>query len=280
MDPLIGAALIGAGSSLFNGLLGFGGGIFGNFSNADEAEKMREHQIHMYKHRYQWATADMKKAGINPIYSVQGGSVAGSGTPSTPTMQNPVPKIDIFQAAIDTAIKLKEMQNSAKVAESQVAVNQATAKAQDAKAVLDRSNAIVADNQASAQQVELNYLNQEKQLELEQKRQDLIRQRDQHRISKAEFELRMEQINQTMYQTALTQMQGLKTAREAELIQTQRMREGVKWHMDMYDWETLPDPRWKKGVGMSKDVLGGISEVAGSALSFSQIYQLIRRLAR
>lgn len=280
MDPLIGAALIGAGSDLIGSMLSFGGGLFTNSANAEEAEKMREHQIRMYKHRYQWATEDMKKAGINPIYSVQGGSVGAAGTPSTPQMQNPVPKVDLFKSAIDTAVKLKEMQNSAKVAESQVNVNQATAKAQEAKAALDRSNAIVADNQASAQQVELNYLNQEKQLGLEQKRQELIRQRDQHRISKAEFELRMEQINQTMYQTTLTQMQGLKTAREAELVQMQRMSAGVRFLEDVYHYNTLPDYRWKKGVGMTKDVLGGISEVAGSALSFSQIYQMIRRLAR
>jgi len=59
MDPAT-LALIGMGSNLL-------GGIFQNNSNVASAREQMAFQRESMQNRYQWAYADMKKAGINPI---------------------------------------------------------------------------------------------------------------------------------------------------------------------------------------------------------------------
>lgn len=64
---IIGGALSGAGSMAAGGM------------SARAAKNM-------YKHRYQWATEDAKKAGLNPMLVATQGSPP---TPSSPTYENP-----------------------------------------------------------------------------------------------------------------------------------------------------------------------------------------------
>lgn len=77
MLPLIGA-LVGAGAGLI-------GGAMQNSAASAAADKQMAFQKESAQHSYQWATDDMKKAGINPILAYkQGGSGTLSGSSYTP----------------------------------------------------------------------------------------------------------------------------------------------------------------------------------------------------
>ena len=58
-------------------LFGLGGDAISAAAMAEEGKKNRQFQERMYKHRHQYATEDMRKAGINPILA------AASGQPTT-----------------------------------------------------------------------------------------------------------------------------------------------------------------------------------------------------
>lgn len=73
-DFLSGGAgdLIGAG-------LSFLGGERANAANSAQAARSMEFSKESYQNRYQWTMADMKKAGMNPIFAYQNG--VGTGLP-------------------------------------------------------------------------------------------------------------------------------------------------------------------------------------------------------
>lgn len=75
--PIVGAA-IGGGASLI-------GGSMANSAAAAASDKQMAFQKESAQHSYQWATDDMRKAGINPILAYkQGGSGTLSGSTYTP----------------------------------------------------------------------------------------------------------------------------------------------------------------------------------------------------
>lgn len=77
LAPIIGAA-IGGGASLI-------GGAMQNAAAERASDKQMAFQERSARHSYQWATEDMRKAGINPILSYkQGGSGTLSGSSYTP----------------------------------------------------------------------------------------------------------------------------------------------------------------------------------------------------
>lgn len=62
----------------------FGAAVDYGFNSAG-ADQQNEWNVENYKHRYQWATEDMRKAGLNPILAATngiGGSIAGSSAAS------------------------------------------------------------------------------------------------------------------------------------------------------------------------------------------------------
>lgn len=69
----------GGTAALIGGGLGLLGGANDNAASAKAAATANEFTKEMYQNRYQWQTADMRKAGINPLLSVQN---APPGTPS------------------------------------------------------------------------------------------------------------------------------------------------------------------------------------------------------
>lgn len=76
--PMIGAALIG-------GLASLAGGVMQNSAASAAADKQMAFQERSARSGYQWATQDMRKAGINPILAYkQGGSGTLSGSSYTP----------------------------------------------------------------------------------------------------------------------------------------------------------------------------------------------------
>ncbi|AXH77481.1 MAG: DNA pilot protein [Microviridae sp.] len=74
MDPITGAALIGAGSQIVGGMIGAHSAGNLNFQN-------REWQREMSNSQYQRGVEDMRKAGLNPLMMYGKGSMAAN-TPS------------------------------------------------------------------------------------------------------------------------------------------------------------------------------------------------------
>ena len=77
MDPVSGMLLGGAALGGLNAALGMAG-------SAVSAAEQYHYAKKMYKHRYQWAMQDMRKAGLNPVLAANGGSVAGMGAAPSP----------------------------------------------------------------------------------------------------------------------------------------------------------------------------------------------------
>lgn len=114
MDPGIAGLVIGGSAVGGQNLLNVIGSIFGNSANAEEARKMRKFIEKQATHRYQWTVADLKKAGINPIYAVQGGSAPGVTAGGMPQMEN------IFGG-------MTNMGNATKIMDSMVAADKTRA---------------------------------------------------------------------------------------------------------------------------------------------------------
>lgn len=55
------------------------GGLGAGYMNYSSAQDMMAFQEKAYKHRYQWAMDDMRKAGLNPIFAYKG---IGTGAPA------------------------------------------------------------------------------------------------------------------------------------------------------------------------------------------------------
>lgn len=76
------APIIGAG---IGGLASLAGGALQNSAASAAADKQMAFQERSARHSYQWATEDMKAAGINPILAYkQGGAGTLSGSSYTP----------------------------------------------------------------------------------------------------------------------------------------------------------------------------------------------------
>lgn len=72
----------GAGSSLVGSIIGAGGSLLGAQMTSDSVASAQDVDRENYQNRYQWTMADMRKAGLNPIFAHNGigGSVPGAAT--------------------------------------------------------------------------------------------------------------------------------------------------------------------------------------------------------
>ena len=138
---------------LFDGLvsstIGLVGGLLGNKSSANEAQKSRDQSIEVAKHAHQWEVKDLKKAGLNPILSANSG-VSVSSLP-TAMQGNPFDGVgDTFNSSrkIDEVDK-QSLEIQDKAQRSQANLNEATAGAQDAATIRQAAETNLANEQAA-----------------------------------------------------------------------------------------------------------------------------------
>lgn len=121
MDPIITGALIGGGASLL-------GGLFGSASSASQNAALISAQREAAQKKYQWAVADMEKAGLNPkLAGTQAASVSGANLGSG--VQDTGGKLTqgltaLGQIAADAVVKTSTARKQN--AEAELATEQAT----------------------------------------------------------------------------------------------------------------------------------------------------------
>lgn len=149
------------------------GSIFGsavqNHYNSAGAEQQNEWNVENYKHRYQWSTEDMRKAGLNPILAATngiGGSISGASAAS-------VGMSDIG-STMNSAKAASAAERQAKNAEH-LAVSQIDKNVAEADSVRQSTHGTVLQNGILANDLNLREQTYEKRLgyELEKMRLEL-----------------------------------------------------------------------------------------------------------
>lgn len=157
-------------SWLSNTLGSIAGSLFGsaaqNHYNSANAAQANEWNVENYKHRYQWAAEDMRKAGLNPVLAATngiGGSISGASAAS-------VGMSDIG-STMNSAKAASAAERQAKNAEH-LAVSQIDKNVAEADSVRQATHGIVLDNGIKANNLNLAEQTYEKRLGYELQRMD------------------------------------------------------------------------------------------------------------
>ena len=142
-----------------------GSAVQGHYNSANAAQA-NEWNVENYKHRYQWAVEDMRKAGLNPILAATngiGGSISGASAAS-------VGMSDIG-STMNSAKAASAAERQAKNAEH-LAVSQIEKNVAEADSTRQATHGIVLDNGIKANHLNLAEQTYEKRLGYELQRMD------------------------------------------------------------------------------------------------------------
>lgn len=142
------------------------GSVVQNHYNSANAAQANEWNVENYKHRYQWAVEDMRKAGLNPILAATngiGGSISGASAAS-------VGMSDIG-STMNSAKAASAAERQAKNAEH-LAVSQIEKNVAEADSTRQATHGIVLDNGIKANNLNLAEQTYEKRLGYELQRMD------------------------------------------------------------------------------------------------------------
>lgn len=157
-------------SWLSNTLGSIAGSLLGssvqNHYNSANAEQANKWNVENYQHRYQWATEDMRQAGLNPVLAATngiGGSISGASAAS-------VGMSDIG-STMNSARAAGAAERQAKNAEH-LAISQIDKNVAEADSVRQSTHGIVIDNGIKANNLNLLEQTYEKRLGYELQRMD------------------------------------------------------------------------------------------------------------
>ena len=157
-------------SWLSNTLGSVAGSVLGsavqNHYNSANAAQANAWNVENYKHRYQWAVDDMRKAGLNPILAATngiGGSISGASAAS-------VGMSDIG-STMNSTRAASAAERQAKNAEN-LSVSQIDKNAAEADSMRQRTHGIVLENGILANDLNLKEQTYEKRLGYELQRMD------------------------------------------------------------------------------------------------------------
>ena len=143
------------------------GSAFQNHYNSANAAQANAWNVENYKHRYQWAVEDMRKAGLNPILAATngiGGSISGASAAS-------VGMSDIG-STMNSAKAASAAERQAKNAEN-LAVSQIEKNVAEADSVRQSTHGTVLQNGILANDLNLREQTYEKRLGYELEKMDL-----------------------------------------------------------------------------------------------------------
>jgi len=207
MNPIVGAALIGAGSSLASNL-------FSRWNASTQNKRARsalgleyDYNAQLYRNRYQWMAEDLERAGLNPILAISSGlSTGGSPSVGLPSISQAYPPTGLDFAS--TALSLSK----AKEAEKSAALKEAQRKTElnNAKLVLNNSLLAIANTLKARQEAKTA---KAKEAEIIQKIENL----------KQEYLNTVEKILKTKYEAELISRKAFKTSVETSKIAQMEM---------------------------------------------------------
>lgn len=137
-----------------------------NHYNSANAAQANAWNVENYKHRYQWAVDDMRKAGLNPILAATngiGGSISGASAASV--------GISDIGSTMNSSRAASAAERQAKNAEH-LAGSQIDKNAAEADSVRQRTHGIVLENGILANDLNLKEQTYEKRLGYELQRMD------------------------------------------------------------------------------------------------------------
>ncbi len=134
--------LSGVGGNLVGGALGLFGQSMANSANISMANANRAWQEHMSSTAHQREVEDLRKAGLNPILSVTGGTGASTPSGSVAHIDNPLsPMADALSQSVNSAIAYKQMEADTALKREQEKSVTNSAFANFAQGVLSMKNA-------------------------------------------------------------------------------------------------------------------------------------------